>query len=147
VQRLIDQLATAARLSGESNDGPGQTAARLLRVVLDHMARPIQSDGPPYADDETLWGLAAFDGVYLKVTERNLVGASKGKATPQSFFQKAVSEFGAERMAWGSNFPASERSLPELVRLAEDTLAFLPDRDRKWIFSGTAKVLYPALAD
>ena len=94
-----------------------------LRVVLDHMARPAQADGPPYLEDEPLWSLAAFDGVYLKLTERNFVGASKGKATPESFFQKTVSEFGSERMAWGSNFPASERSLPELVKLAQETLA------------------------
>jgi L-fuconolactonase len=118
-----------------------------LRVVLDHMARPAQADGPPYPDDEPLWSLAAFNGVYLKLTERNFVGASKGKATPESFFQKTVSEFGSERMAWGSNFPASERSLPELVKLAQETLAFLPDRDLERIFSGTAKVLYPALGN
>ena len=118
-----------------------------LRVVLDHMARPAQADGPPYADDEPLWSLAAFDGVYLKLTERNFVGASKGKATPESFFQKTASEFGAARMAWGSNFPASERSLPELVKLAQDTLAFLPQEDRDWIFSKTAKLLYPALGN
>jgi L-fuconolactonase len=118
-----------------------------LRVVLDHMARPGQADGPPYKDDDRLWSLAPFEGVFLKVTERNFVGASKGKATPETFFGKAVSEFGPQRMAWGSNFPASERSLDELVKLAVDTLAFLPERDRAWIFSGTAKVLYPALAN
>jgi hypothetical protein len=94
------------------------------------LARPAQTEGPPYKDDE-----------------RNFVGASKGKATPETFFGKAVSEFGPERMAWGSNFPASEQSLAELVKLAEDTLAFLPECDRAWIFSGTAKVLYPALAN
>jgi len=42
--------------------------------------------------------------------------------------------------------PASERSLPDLVSLAQDTLAFLPDRDREWIFSLTAQTLYPSLA-
>jgi predicted TIM-barrel fold metal-dependent hydrolase len=81
------------------------------------------------------------------VTERNLVGASAGKATPETFFGKVVDEFGAGRLAWGSNFPASERTLPELVKLAQDTLGFLPARDREWIFARTAQVLYPALAD
>nr|TFG54334.1 MAG: amidohydrolase [Hyphomicrobiales bacterium] len=118
-----------------------------LRLVLDHMARPVQDDGPPYENANSLWGLARFEGVFLKATERNLVGASKGKATPESFFGKAVAEFGANRIAWGSNFPASERSLKELVALAQETLSFLPKRDREWIFSGTAKTLYPALAD
>jgi hypothetical protein len=36
--------------------------------------------------------------------------------------------------------------LPELVKLAQEMLAFLPAGDREWIFSGTAKLLYPALA-
>ena len=116
-----------------------------LRVVLDHLARPSQEDGPPYNAADSLWGLATVPGVYLKVTERNFVGATKGKATPETFFGRLVSEFGAPRIAWGSNFPASERSLPELLALAEDALRFLPETDREWIFSRTAQTLYPAL--
>jgi predicted TIM-barrel fold metal-dependent hydrolase len=83
--------------------------------------------------------------VYLKVTERNLAGARAGQATPDTFFGRLVGEFSASRIAWGSNFPASERSLPELVALAQDTLRFLPHADREWIFSRTATTLYPAL--
>ena len=118
-----------------------------LRVVLDHLARPVQEDGPPYRAADSLWRLATFPGVYLKVTERNLLGSTKGKATPETFFGRLVSDFGASRVAWGSNFPASERSLPELVALAQDALGFLPDADREWVFSRTAQTLYPALAD
>jgi L-fuconolactonase len=118
-----------------------------LSVVLDHLARPVQDDGPPYAAANSLWRLARFPGVYLKVTERNFVGASKGKATPDTFFGRLVSEFGASRIAWGSNFPASERSLADLLALAQDALRFLPQPDREWIFSRTAQTLYPALAN
>jgi predicted TIM-barrel fold metal-dependent hydrolase len=116
-----------------------------LRVILDHLARPVQEDGPPYKGAGSLWGLAQHKQVYLKVTERNLVGASAGKATPESFFGKLVGDFGASRIAWGSNFPASERALPDLVELAKQTLGFLPAQDREWIFAGTALELYPAL--
>jgi predicted TIM-barrel fold metal-dependent hydrolase len=118
-----------------------------LRVVLDHLARPVQEDGPPYKAADSLWRLAAFPGVFAKVTERNFVGAGVGKATPETFFGRLVSEYGASRITWGSNFPASERSLPDLVALAEDTLGFLPESDREWIFSRTAQTLYPALAE
>lgn len=118
-----------------------------LRVILDHLARPQQDDGPPYKGADSLWGLAAHPGVYLKVTERNLVGASTGKATPKTFFGRLVSEFGASRIAWGSNYPASEKPLPELLMLAQETLSFLPERDREWIFARTAQSLYPSLAD
>ena len=118
-----------------------------LRVILDHLARPQQEDGPPYIGAGSLWSLAAYPNVYLKVSERNLVGARQGKATPETFFGKLVSDFGANRIAWGSNYPASEKSLPDLVKLAEETLSFLPARDREWIFSGTAETLYPALRE
>jgi L-fuconolactonase len=117
-----------------------------LRVVLDHLARPVQEDGPPYDAASSLWRLARFPGVYVKVTERNFVGATTGKATPETFFDRLVSEFGASRIAWGSNFPASERSLPDLLRLAEVALRSRPSTDREWIFSRTAQALYPALA-
>ncbi len=117
-----------------------------LRVVLDHLARPLQEDGPPYAGTDSLWRLSRHPGVYLKITERNLEGARKGKATPETFFGKLVSEFGANRLAWGSNYPASEKHLTELVKLGQETLAFLPARDREWIFAGTAQILYPKLA-
>ena len=117
-----------------------------LKIILDHLARPIQDDGPPYKAADSLWSLASFSNVYLKVTERNFVGATKGKATPETFFGRLVSEFGPQRIAWGSNFPASERPLTELVSLAQDKLAFLPARQRQWIFAGTAQSLYPALA-
>jgi len=117
-----------------------------LRVILDHLARPVQEDGPPYKAADSLWRLARFPGVYVKVTERNFVGATTGHATPETFFGRLVSAFGAERVTWGSNFPASERSLPDLVALAQQSLRFLPDTDREWIFSRTAQALYPALA-
>jgi L-fuconolactonase len=116
-----------------------------LRVILDHLARPVQEDGPPYRSADSLWGLAKYPGVFVKVTERNLIGARSGKATPETFFGKLVAEFGASRIAWGSNYPASEKPLPELVKLAQDTLAFLPEKDRAWIFAGTAQILYPKL--
>ncbi len=118
-----------------------------VRVVLDHLARPVQDDGPPYRAADSLWRLAGCPGVYVKVTERNFVGATAGRATPDTFFGRLVSEFGASRIAWGSNFPASERSLPELVSLALGALAFLSETDREWIFSRTAQSLYPALAE
>lgn len=118
-----------------------------LRVVLDHLARPVQDDGPPYSAADSLWGLAKYPGVYVKVTERNFVGARNGKATLETFFGRLVEDFGAARITWGSNFPASERSLPDLLALAQESLQFLSESDREWIFSRTAQTLYPSLSE
>lgn len=117
-----------------------------VRVILDHMGRPALDDGPPYAAAESLFALAKYPTVYLKVTERNFTGSRKGKATPESFFAKVVSAFGASRLAWGSNYPSSEGSLPELLALAKSSLKSLPQADQDWIFAKTAQSLYPALA-
>lgn len=115
-------------------------------VILDHLARPMLEDGPPYRAAADLFGLARYKNVYLKLTPRVFELARRGKATPGTFFIQLVSEFGASRMAWGSNFPASEGTLSELLRISEEGLSALPHADQDWIFSKTALFLYPALA-
>ncbi len=116
-----------------------------VRVLLDHCGRPVLEDGPPYAAADSLFALAKYPTVYLKLTQRNFTESRKGKATPETFFPKLVSAFGASRLAWGSNYPSSEGSLSELLALATTTLKGLPASDRDWIFAKTAHSLYPAL--
>ncbi|HUI13439.1 MAG TPA: amidohydrolase family protein [Xanthobacteraceae bacterium] len=118
-----------------------------VRIVLDHCARPVLEDGPPYAAAASLFALARYPNIYLKLTPRIFAEARGGKATPETFFPKLVGEFGAARLAWGSNFPASEGTLPALLQTARDSLASLPQADRDWIFARTAQALYPALKD
>ena len=117
-----------------------------VRILLDHMARPLVDDGPPYAQAQSLFALARHPNVFLKLTTHNLREAKKGKATPESFFARVVAEFGASRVAWGSNYPASEGTLAGLLGEARAALAALPARDLDWIFSATARSFYPALA-
>jgi predicted TIM-barrel fold metal-dependent hydrolase len=117
-----------------------------VRVILDHMARPAIDDGPPYAAAASLFSLARYGNLYLKVSTHNVRESRSGKATPASFFARVVGEFGASRIAWGSNFPASEGSLTGILAEARSALAALPNRDRDWIFFHTAQSLYPALA-
>lgn len=117
-----------------------------VRILLDHMARPAIEDGPPYAQAQSLFALARHPNLFLKLTTHNLREARKGKATPESFFSRVVAEFGAPRIAWGSNYPASEGTLAGLLADARAALATLSEPDREWIFSRTAQSLYPALA-
>jgi L-fuconolactonase len=117
-----------------------------VRIILDHLARPVLQDGPPYAAAESLFALAKYPTIYLKLTPRSCIESRNGKATPETFFPKLVSTFGASRIAWGSNYPSSEGSLPELLALAKNTLSCLSQEDQSWIFAKTAQSLYPALA-
>jgi len=118
-----------------------------VKVLLDHLARPVLEDGPPYAAAASLFNLAQYPGIHLKVTPRVFTECRSGKATPESFFKKLVGEFGAARIAWGSNYPASEGPLSNLLAVARASVASLSQADQNWIFAKTAQSLYPALAD
>jgi L-fuconolactonase len=116
------------------------------RVILDHFARAEAADGPPFAAAAPLWALSKYPNLYLKLTHRPIEQSLKGKATPETFLGKAVSEFGAGRICWGSNFPAADPPLPELIEMARKALSFLPQPDQDQIFYKTALALYPVLA-
>jgi predicted TIM-barrel fold metal-dependent hydrolase len=117
-----------------------------VNIVLDHLARPDVADGPPYKKASSLFGLQPFDNIYLKLTPRIMGDVKKGAATAESFFARLVEVFSSKRLAWGSNFPASENSLASNLAVAKASLAGLSQDDRDWIFAKTAERLYPALA-
>jgi L-fuconolactonase len=118
-----------------------------VAVIVDHLARPDLSDGPPYAKAEGLFALAGIPNIYLKLTPRIFTDANKGEASPATFFPRLVEAFGARRIAWGSNYPSSEGGLTALLEEAKQGLAILGEEDRAWIFHRTAQTLYPRLAD
>jgi predicted TIM-barrel fold metal-dependent hydrolase len=116
-------------------------------IILDHLGRPDVTDGPPYAAAQSLFDLAPIKSIYLKLTPRIMGDSRKGAATPETFFPKLVEVFGAQRLAWGSNFPTSPGTLAEILATAKSRLASLSEPDREWVFAKTAQRIYPALAD
>ncbi len=126
---------------------PSSSASRRCAIILDHFARAEAADGPPFASAAPLWALAKYPNVYLKLTHRPIEQSVKGKSTPQAFLGKAVGEFGADRICWGSNFPAAKPPLPELIAMARKALSIsCRQQDQDQIFYKTALTLYPALA-
>ena len=115
-------------------------------IILDHLGRPDVTDGPPYAQAQSLFDLAPIESIYLKLTPRIFGDARKGAATPETLFPKLVKLFGAWRMAWGSNFPTSPGTLGDILATAQEGLASLSTEDQSWIFAKTAETLYPGLA-
>lgn len=118
-----------------------------VKFILDHLAKPNITDGPPYAAAKPLFDLAVHKNLYLKVTPRNLVPDDWGKATPETFFKTLIATFGADRLAWGSNFPANKGPLSMLLAKSRESLASIGESDRAWILGKTAQALYPRLAD
>ena len=119
-----------------------------VKIIVDHLMRaPPAEDAPPYPRSAFLFALARYPNVHLKLSTNNVRLSRQGKATPETFFPKLVEEFGANRIAWGSNYPASSGTLPQMVKEAKEVLSCLSQRDQEWIFARTAQSLYPALAD
>jgi predicted TIM-barrel fold metal-dependent hydrolase len=116
-----------------------------LTVLLDHFARPDLEGGEPYPAAQGLFELAAFEGLYFKLTTHNVRDAKLGLATPESFLKRVVNVFGASRIAWGSNFPACSGSLGEQLQESLAATQSLSASELEWIYSKTAHSLYPSL--
>jgi L-fuconolactonase len=116
-----------------------------VRIILDHLARPVLTDGSPFAADREFFALARNRNVFLKLTPINVEPKDWGKATPESFFDALIKAFGADHIAWGSNFPATAGTLADILSKAQQALAFASAADREWIFGKTALELYPSL--
>jgi predicted TIM-barrel fold metal-dependent hydrolase len=129
------------------------TLATVLRrhpalvVALDHAGRPPLDGGPPYPGLSELLTLAAFPTAFLKITP---VTIRRAEAEPggdaAALVAGLVDGFGADHLAWGSNFPASEGTLEELHALVEKTLGRLSTQQRSEILGGTATRIYRGLA-
>jgi len=113
--------------------------------LLDHLARPVIGDGAPYAAAQSLWDIASYKNIYLKLTSRTVEHCQAGKATPETFMAKLMATFGSDHILWGSNFPAHDDTLPNIVKETLHVLESLSDADRANILSGTALRLYPVL--
>lgn len=118
-----------------------------VKIIVDHLMHAPRGDQPPYERAAFLFELAKYPHVYFKLSTNNVRFARDGGATPETFFPRLVKEIPANRIAWGSNYPASKGTLPEMVKEAKEALSCLSRQDQEWIFARTAQSLYPALAD
>ena len=117
-----------------------------VTVALDHLTVLRLSAGPPYDSVQPLFDLVRFPNLYLKFSSVSLYAARTGKSTPKEFFTRLIDRFGARRLMWGSNFPAThDRSLKDQFDLAKQELSFLPQENQRWIFGETALTLWPML--
>jgi L-fuconolactonase len=121
-----------------------------VSILLDHLANAPIDDGPPYEQAGALFDLASRPNIRVKFSTYNLHDAAQGDSTVRQFFERLISTFGADRVIWGSNFPASwgdDASDPykDLVDLGRDGLSFLDKSDFQLVMGGNARRIYPAL--
>ena len=116
-----------------------------IKIIIDHLMSVPISEGAPYTGSVPLFSLAKNPNIYLKLSIITVRECSKGLATPESFLGRVVEAFGSNRVAWGSNFPASDGTLLEMVQESKKALGFLKPEDLDNILGRTAVDLYPAL--
>ncbi len=119
-----------------------------VTIILDHLSGMSAAEGPPYAGANEFLALAKYKQVHVKITPINVTPKGGwGKGDPVTFFGRAIDAFGADRIAWGSNFPNSLGTLKEILTAAQKAFSFAKPSERDRIFGKTAQVLYPALKD
>jgi len=111
-------------------------------VVLDHICRMRFSGRPVLEDLAPVLPLAEYPNIYLKVTTNNLDTAQASPEGPPGLLRLLVDRFGADRMVWGSNYPAYHGSFGSRVELLTNALAGLDDKDAEAIAFRTAEGLY-----
>ncbi len=113
-------------------------------VSLDHCAFAL-------AEPETatrLFELARHPNLHLKVSTHVLDDAARQEGSARLMVRRLVDEFGAERLMWGSDYcQTHDRSYAELVAFAREAFGGLTPAERTACFSGTARRLWPTLAD
>jgi L-fuconolactonase len=118
-----------------------------VKIIVDHLVHAPRGDQPPYPRYAFLFELSKYPNVYFKLSTNNVRHSREYGATPETFFPKLVQEIPANRIAWGSNYPASKGTLKEMVDEAKAAFSCLKQSDQEWIFAKTAQSIYPALAD
>jgi predicted TIM-barrel fold metal-dependent hydrolase len=110
-----------------------------VRVLLDHAALPAQGPDP----------FAEFDGVLRLAKYKNLIvkssAMSRWSKQPYPFadihhqIRRLYEAFGAQRLAWGSDYSWEVGRVPysECVNLFREACDFMSRDDREWILDRT----------
>lgn len=118
-----------------------------VRFLLDHAGRADYTGGAPFDAAAPLLRLSRFPNLYLKITSVNFLSSGKGWEHPGPIIRKLASEFGADRLAWGSNYPASKGKLSEMVDMAKSAFGVLTAAEQAWVLQKTASHLYQRLSE
>jgi predicted TIM-barrel fold metal-dependent hydrolase len=116
-----------------------------LQLLIDHAGNPDVAGGLPFFPATEFFGLSEFGGVYLKLTTVTFERIRAVEVHVPSVVQALIANFGADRLMWGSNFPATAGTMPELLDQARAVLADFPLAQQEAIFARTAASVYPTL--
>ena len=116
-----------------------------LRIILDHLGAPPQTTARRFARPTRCGARGRAEP--LPQADVSLIERLAKWGVAEAFLRRTIDLFGAERIAWGSNYPTSAGPLSDLVALAKRELAPFSDAERAAILGGTARSLYRTLLE
>jgi L-fuconolactonase len=160
IWRAAERLGLSVSCGGSSaefaSDEFAQTIQAVpgLRIVVEHLGSIGRGpeDAAQIALRRTIYGLARFPNVFIKVTG---LGEFSQRALPvpggfpfvqpiPPLLDEAYAAFGPSRMMWGSDFPpvASREGYWNALHLTLDQFAARSQADRDLIFGQTALAVF-----
>ena len=118
-----------------------------VRIVLDHLARPVLDDGPPYAAAASLFALARLPEHLSQADAAHLRRGAQRQGDAGDLLCQARRRIRRVAAGLGLELSVERRPAARAAATARESLASLPQADRDWIFAKTAQSLYPALKD
>jgi L-fuconolactonase len=113
------------------------------RVVVDHMAH-VERFGLKSSTGHAILRLAEHENCYMKYSSSNVVELERRGESVSDFVLRVVDAFGARRVLWGSNYPATTGySYAQLVAMALDSVASLGSVEQRSVMADTALSLWP----
>lgn len=117
-----------------------------VTVCFEHMWG-IEVDTPPFAQLRPVITLARFPNVRLKLAPNNCFAAREAGISPRALFDHLIEHFGAERLMFGSNYPAHPAKFGDYaarVNIMREDLSYLSEKDQAAFFGGNAARVWPA---
>lgn len=118
-----------------------------LKVAIDHLARPPVEGGPPFTAASPLFEMATYPNVYLKFMTPLLDQCQSAGVSVHDLLHQVVDAFGAERLMWGSNYPASRAlGYAGVVAIGREMVSTFSSAEQDLILGGTAATFWTGLA-
>lgn len=118
-------------------------------IAFDHTwATQLDHDDPPYNLFKPMMELARYPNLFLKVAPNLTYDLNDRKGDHKRFWNMVIEKYGANRIMWGSNYPAhwhKYERVKQRLEIMQDELSFLSKEDQNRIFGEAALRLWPTL--
>jgi len=112
-------------------------------IVIDHLSNvAVRPEGPDYGLDDPLKALSQRPNVSIMFSTINVTKSAAASTSLAPLIARMSREFGPGRLMWGSDVGQSKPAYAQMVAMAIDSVALLPEADRNEVLWATAERVY-----